>query len=249
MAKQTGLIKIEGTLDQLTFYKTADGDLVRMKGGVSGDRIANDPVFARTRENGAEFGMSATAGKLLRDTIRTMLLNGADPKVTSRLTKVMSEIKNYDNTSVRGERNVAVGIAFVNAQSLLLGFNFNERAILGSVLFKPYTVNITTGVVAIPGIVPINDLSFPDGATHVSFLSAFASVDFATGDSQVFYSPESNLAIDGTSSNITLTPSGTPTITGTNFFILQIKFFQEVNGVQYSLKNGAYNPLAIIALV
>ena len=52
MAKLSGILKIEGTLENLTFYKTQDGHLVKTKGGVSADRIANDPTFQRTRENG-----------------------------------------------------------------------------------------------------------------------------------------------------------------------------------------------------
>ncbi len=66
MAKSSGILKIEGTLENLTFYKSADGHMVRTKGGVSRNRILNDPAFVRTRENGVEFGHSAQAGKLLR---------------------------------------------------------------------------------------------------------------------------------------------------------------------------------------
>jgi hypothetical protein len=55
MAKLKGILKIEGTLQDMTFYKTQDGHLVKTKSGVSADRIANDPAFARTRENGTEF--------------------------------------------------------------------------------------------------------------------------------------------------------------------------------------------------
>jgi hypothetical protein len=51
MAKSKGLLKIEGTLDGMTFYKSQDGYLVRTKGGVFAKRIANDAAFARTREN------------------------------------------------------------------------------------------------------------------------------------------------------------------------------------------------------
>ena len=52
MAKQKGIIKLEGTIGDITFYKsTQDGHLAREKGGVSADRIANDPNFQRTREN------------------------------------------------------------------------------------------------------------------------------------------------------------------------------------------------------
>jgi hypothetical protein len=34
MAKQRGLFKAEGTLDEVTFYKSRDGFMIRQKGGV-----------------------------------------------------------------------------------------------------------------------------------------------------------------------------------------------------------------------
>jgi hypothetical protein len=40
MPKNTGILRIEGTLQDMTFYKTQDGHLVKTKSGVSGDRIA-----------------------------------------------------------------------------------------------------------------------------------------------------------------------------------------------------------------
>ena len=83
MAKQKGILKIEGTIGGMTFYKSQDGHLVREKGGVSGERIANDPAFVRTRENGEEFGAAGTAGKLMRDTLRSLMMNAADGRVTS----------------------------------------------------------------------------------------------------------------------------------------------------------------------
>ena len=45
MARQNGLIKIKGTLDNVTFYKSIDGDMARMKTSVDAARIANDPAF------------------------------------------------------------------------------------------------------------------------------------------------------------------------------------------------------------
>ena len=33
---------------------------------------------------------------------------------------------------------------------------------------------------------------------------------------------------------------------GTKFYLILVEFFQEVNGVQYSLKNGSYNVLNIV---
>ena len=246
MAKLKGILKIEGTLDELTFYKTQDSHLVKTKGGVSAERIANDPNFQRTRENGAEFGSSATAGKLLRNAVRNLMMNAADSRVTSRLTQIMTMIKNYDTTSARGERTVAIGIADPAALALLKDFDFNDNAALGGVLFAPFTVTGATGAINLPAFVPINDIAYPSGSTHISLKSAYAVVDFTNGTSAIEYSPVTNLPIDGTNTPVNLIPAGVPAGAGTKFYLMLIEFFQEVNGVQYSLKNGAYNVLNIV---
>jgi hypothetical protein len=104
MAKQTGIIKLKGKIGDLSFYKSKDGHLAREKGGVEADRIKNDPAFVRTRENGVEFGSSATAGKFSRDSLRPIALSASDNRVVARMTKLMTQIKNLDTTSVRGLR-------------------------------------------------------------------------------------------------------------------------------------------------
>lgn len=249
MARQNGLIKIKGTLDNVSFYKTKDGDLARMKTTVDGKRIANDPAFVRTRENGAEFGSSAKAGKLTRDNLRPISMNATDGRVVARMTKIMTDIKNLDTTSVRGQRNVGVAMATAQAKALLKGFEFNNDAMLSSMLFKPWAVNTSTGVISITGLVPTLDIIFPEGATHVSFSGAYANINYATGVADVKLTNVQNLPISGTSSVITLTPTAVPTGTGAKLFLLKIEFFQLVNAVQYSLKNGAYNALKIIDVI
>lgn len=248
MARQKGIIKLTGKVGDLSFYKSKDGFLAREKGGVEGERIKNDPAFVRTRENGAEFGSSASSGKLLRDSVRTMMQNASDGRVTARLTKVMTQIKNMDPTSARGERTVGVGIATPTAKALLKGFNFNNRAVLGSVLFKSYSVNTGTGVIDLTGFVPINDLNVPPGATHVTLRGAWTKVDFSGSVSSVEETNSQNLPIDGTVTTVTLTPTAVPSGTGTDLYLLMLEFFQEVNGIQYTLKNGAFNVLSIVEI-
>lgn len=248
MARQKGIIKLTGKVGDLSFYKSKDGFLAREKGGVEGERIKNDPAFVRTRENGAEFGSSASSGKLLRDSVRTMMQNASDGRVTARLTKVMTQIKNMDPTSARGERTVGVGIATPAAKALLKGFNFNNRAVLGSVLFKSYSVNTGTGVIDLTGFVPINDLNVPPGATHVTLRGAWTKVDFSGSVSSVEETNSQNLPIDGTATTVTLTPTAVPSGTGTDLYLLMLEFFQEVNGIQYTLKNGAFNVLSIVEI-
>ena len=249
MARQSGLIKIKGTLDNVNFYKTKDGDLARMKTSVDATRIANDPAFARTRENGAEFGNSARSGKLTRDNLRPISLNATDGRVVARLTKLMTQIKNLDTTSARGQRNVGVAMATAQAKALLKGFEFNRDALLSSLLFKPWALNTTTGVITIAALAPALDIIYPEGATHVSLTGAYANINYATGVADVKLTNVQNLPISATSSAITLTPTAVPAGTGAKLFLLKIEFFQLVNNVQYSLKNGAYNALRIIEVI
>jgi len=175
-----------------------------------------------------------------------MVLNAKDRYMTSRLTKKMSSIKNLDSTSIRGKRNVGVRIATAEGKTLLKGFDFNKEAILSSILFNPYSLDGVTGVITLNGFKPKQDLEAPSGATHVTLRGAWAKIDFATNSTEVFQTNEENVALDNASSDVTMTPSGTPVGTGTDIFLLQLEFFQEVNGVQYTLKNGAYNSMSII---
>lgn len=246
MARQKGIIKLKGKIGDLSFYKTQDGHLAREKGGVDAERIQNDPAFVRTRENGAEFGSSAVAGKNLRVALFAMLQTASDNRVVSRLTKVMTDIKNLDATSARGDRNVGVAIVLPAAKALLKNFNFNKKAILGSILFKPYSVNTLTGVITINGLEPVNHINFPAGATHVTLKGAWLKLDFATGLYDLQASNVVNLPINAVATNVVLTPAGVPAGAGTDIFLLQIEFFQEVNLIQYSLKDGAHNSLTVV---
>jgi len=49
MATQKGILKIEGTMGGMTFYKKDGQYLVKEKSSISADKIASDPAFARTR--------------------------------------------------------------------------------------------------------------------------------------------------------------------------------------------------------
>ena len=122
MARQRSIIKLDGTIGGITFYKSKDGYLAREKGGIPAERIANDPAFQRTRENGAEFGRAGKAGKVLRNSIRQLLQNVNDSRMVSRLTKEMVKVIQMDATNSRGQRNVIDGEA-----ELLIGFDFNAN--------------------------------------------------------------------------------------------------------------------------
>ena len=249
MAQQKSIFKLKGTIGGVSFYKSKDGYLAREKGGVDASRIANDPGFARTRENGTEFAHSATAGKLLRDAVRVLGKDASDGRISSRLTQVMTQIKNLDSVNARGERSVAEGINTDEGKAILRGFNFNINAELGSVLSNPYQVNADTGEITIPALTPNQDVNIPDGATHIIFKSGFASVNFATGESDFTVSEPIRLATDVTAQSLSLKPANVPAVEGTHFILLAIDFVQSVNNTDYSLNNNAFNVLTIVEVV
>jgi len=246
MAQQKGIIPLKGTLGNITFYKSKDGFMAREKGGLDATRIANDPAFQRTRENGAEFGRAGKAGKYLRTALRSLLQNVSDSRMIARLTKEMMRVIKADEINPRGFRNVIDGEA-----EFLKGFEFNVNSKLGTTLFAPFigTVNRVTGElsIGIPSFVPINMIAAPSGTTHFKIVSAGAEIDFESGN----YTADSK-----TSALIPWDASGTAVISLVNnvsanstkplFLILGIEFYQEVNGSMYSLKNGAFNALALV---
>lgn len=246
MAQQKGIVKIKGTVGDLTFYKSKDGFLVREKSDLDGDRIASDPAFARTRENNKEFAASASASKMLRRSINPLMKNASDGRVSSRLNKLMSVIKNMDTTSVRGSRNVPVSIAAATSKAQLNGFNFNKDAPLDAVLKQAFTVNTATGLISIANLTPANDLEIPEGASHVNLTGAWVKLDFGTGIYDLQMSPLLTLPINNVANPVALTPAAVPAGTGTDIFLLLVEFSQLVNLIQYPLNNGKNNALSIV---
>ena len=246
MAKQKGIIKLRGTVGDITFYKTKDGHLAREKGGVDGNRIANDPAFKRTRENGAEFGRAGKSGKVLRAAFRGILLNSADARMTSRLTQLMMKVIQADATSVRGERNVIDGEA-----ELLQGFEFNNRAALAGVLFAPFVTTIDRVMgelrVDIASFIPSNMVMAPGGNTHYKIISAGAEIDF-TNEMFVVATSESAHLPWSMVASVALNQINTIGANSAHplFLVLGIEFYQEVNGVMYPLNNGAFNGFSIV---
>jgi len=249
MARQKGIIKLQGQMGGVSFYKSQqDGFLAREKGGVDATRIQNDPSFQRTRENGAEFGRAGAAGKLLRTSLRGLLLSIADSRMTSRLTAEMVKVIQADVTNTRGQRNIIDGEA-----ELLEGFEFNDNAKFYSTFFAPFTPSIdrTAGTlkVDVPAYIPGNMIAAPQGATHYKITVAGVEIDFEggtyvmnmTSTPEIVLGPQNEAAV-------ALSNAMTAASTHPLFIAFGIEFFQQVNGAFYPLKNGFYNALALVKI-
>jgi hypothetical protein len=246
MAKLKGPLKIQGTLGDITFAKTTDGYIAKEKTSLDGKRIATDPSFQRTRENGAEFTRAGKAGKLLRNAVHGLLQNAKDNRVASRLTKEMMKVIKADASSPRGLRNVIDGEA-----EMLEGFEFNVKAKLGATLYVPYTTVIdrVTGTltVSIPSFVPADKIIAPAGTTHFRIVSTGAEVDFEK-ENFITDSKDSGVIAWDSMATAVINLANAVSVNSTHplFLVMGIQFYQQVAGINNPLKNGAFNALSVV---
>ncbi|GAA3940975.1 hypothetical protein GO495_09480 [Chitinophaga oryziterrae] len=246
MPKQLSTGKIKGTIGDLTFYKSQDGLMVKQKSEVSADRIATDPAYARTRENGREFGRAGKTGKVIRAAFSSLLSQVADNRVVSRLLQAIMVAQKSDTTSVRGERSIITGDA-----TLLERFDFNIKSPLGAVLLAQFSaaVNRVTGAmtITIPAFVPVKTIKAPDGATHFKVLGAAAAIDFVDETFVTASSASASIAYGlQEEGEVTLTQNLPANSEDHLFLVLGIEFYQQFNGSLYPLNSGNFNALTIV---
>lgn len=246
MAKQSGLVQFEGSIGNITFFKTNDGFKARQKGGVNMARMMKDPAFIRTRENWAEFGRAGKAGKVLRTAFTRLIKQASDKQVVRRLTREMVKVVKADAVNIRGARNVIDG-----ETELLKGFEFNQHSPLSTALkfTAVSTIDRATGAlqVDIPVFVPGEDIVCPEGTTHFVISIAGAEVDFENGTFVSTMADSGILAVNNTAvPAIQLRTSVTAASTHPLFLALGIAFFQDVNGAPYPLNNGAFNAFQLV---
>ena len=245
MAKQTSIITLNGNVGGLSFYKTKDGHMAREKGGVSKDRIMNDPKYARTRENLKEFTENIRTVKLVQDTIRPAIIRIADPQLYQRLVRQMMKVLRTDPVNGRGLRIVAEG-----DWNLLKGFELNGNAILSGTLRTEFTVTDTTTdwTCSVPSFLPADYLVIPQGATHFRLMAAGASFDLTTGTKNFILEAGTDNPIEQVTAPITFTIPKAGLPEANKLFIFGIEFLQIVNGQQYAMNNGAHNAAAFITV-
>lgn len=251
MARLKSLLKVEGTIDDLSFYQSKNGHLVRKKGGVKSSQILNDPKYVRTRENMQEFGQLAQAGKIFRDALRTFSFGSTDSRLPGRLSKRLNVIKLYDLVNQRGQRTIAQALHSDEAVKQFLGFTLNERAILSQIFRGIYSLDLDNSKMSFQAMQTEIAISAPQGATQAGFQFMWTQIDFETGISVNGLSNEHIISLDKSKSAPAFELTA-PAITegkGVLLIVFKLNFYQTVNGQLYPLNSGASNPVEIISAV
>lgn len=265
MARNNSFIRLEGTLDGLTFYRKNGENFVKTKSKVSKNRIMNDPAYKRTRENMQEFGGAARCSKAFRESFASIARLVSDSYLSSRVTgKMRSIIPN--GAGLRGERTINV----VDNIEPFLGFNFNLSKPFDSQINAPsngpeINANRDTVTWSIPDFNTDTYVRTPEGATHfklalaagyvsnfewVPALQAYEPIeDTPNGVGSVTYSnPIALGAMVGGSTDLTvdLTAYAPIPVTTALYVGTAIVFFQMVNGELYELAQGHSMKIAAV---
>lgn len=265
MSKQKSLIRLEGTLGGIAFYKSGGEDLARMANGPSKSKIEHDPAFVRTRENNREFGGAAVAGKAFRSVFAEAVRGAGDRYLTARLTQLFKRICLL-GAGARGQRSITPSAH----HELLEGLEFNRHQPLTSIFNAPFTVTASAArneaSIAIADTAPALYMAPPAGASHYRLTLVMGSLaDFVYDDSTRSYVPfdasQSGLSASAVSAllplqtagpnpvDLTVAFAGAPTLTADVSVIvcLGIAFYQEVNGTPYPLAQG--NAMQVVAVI
>jgi hypothetical protein len=247
MARQRGILTLEGQIGKFSFYKSKkDGYLAREKSGVDAQRVRTDPRFERTRENAAEFGRAGSAAKVLRKSIVEWAKNMADPTMYCRLVALMMRVIRADTTNTRGKRKFIDGDG-----ALLKGFDFNENGKLHSTFLSPFTPVIDrasgTFSVEIGPFVPKTSINTPPTATHAKLMMVALEIDFESNTFIAAKVETPDIVIGPqTEAAVKLTASVSANSVLPLLIVLGVKFSQQVNDESYALMNGNFNALAIV---
>ena len=135
MAFQAGDIKISGTFDDLSFYHSVFGWLVRRKGGPDRRQFKTSPAFARSRENSAEFTTCARVAAAVRRLVLACT-HQKDQTLYHRLIKLMRLLANDDRSSLRGMRDPQKGMQAMQGQARLKEFKISGDLCLYDILLE-----------------------------------------------------------------------------------------------------------------
>lgn len=255
MPKQSSLIKLEGKMDGISFYKRKGSFYARKASGPSKQRILTDPKFKRTRENLTEFQALGQASRVFKRALRPVS-NFTDGEMRNRMMRVFRRI-NKLSEGPRGQRPVH----FSQNRDVLKGLQLHSTNIFEDVCEARITVSHnadrTGGTVTIPSLQIGEMIKAPANATHFRMVQLISTIpDIVYDEVSSKYKPSDaffeNFAEIGFSEYVALRTAEPVTITLETLFAnvpplpehvsvlrgVGILFYELVGDIQYPLTDG-----------
>lgn len=256
MAKQVSNIKVQGTVDGITYYQRNGKNFARVHNGPSKSLMATHPNFESLRNNMKEFGGSMRPVSGFRAGFEKVGGTMFDKSISKRLSKIFRTMINR-HPGARGKRPVEI----IPNKDLLEGFELSDNLWLSDV-FKGvgnFSINAARNEVTltIDPFIPVHEIKRPSFATHfeiVNHISILSNYEFdeeekgympidnvnnskyATVSSAVL--PLSEASVDNLTIMATLTNLESLDPTSAVIASLGIRFFEERGGNRYPLGTG-----------
>ena len=165
MATYEGIVKIKGAVGDLVFYTLNGKNVVRKKSGFNKNSFDKNPNYEKVRQNSSEFGHCSKIGKLIRTHLAEFINNCGDKLLYQKFAKIMTEIKDLDTVSGRGQRSIKNGITTEKGKSILRKFQFGEIP------------NINAVATVVPGLFGTS-LQFSKAINNVEIFFVIMKIDY-----------------------------------------------------------------------
>lgn len=249
MAKVIAPFQIKGTIDELNFVVTADGkNYVRLKNtsGITSDEFKNNVKYDHIRNHGIEFGQCAKKSKVFRQLATQFNDLAKDGSFAGRVNKILLEILQEDESQPQGKRSLVNALnSNANVEEILLNFESNKLRPLSKVLKTKFEWNSNESKLSVSEFNPLQDLDWPEEATHVHIAIATSNWDYENDLFQTNYSDEIILHKLSSTFNLMLQ---TPSLLNNN---LQITFlfigFAKQERRKYKMLHRKFNTACIIS--
>ena len=246
MGKLKGIIQLTGKFDGLSFYEMNGKIVVRKTGGFDGEKIKNNANYTRVRENSSEFAHCAKVGKYFRSAFSSCLMPLRIPYVHNHIVSLFQGILKLDGIQKRGNRTVRNGMLTTEGKKALLAFEFDKTQKFSRYFPFKMEVDFTAGSLKVLDFCA-STLIAPKGADQVQLQLHVAKLDFEHFTTPITQTSSMTLINLNDATTYDLVLSYTPTLEDSNIpiAVLEVVFFQEVNGSFIPLKGGGIKIVGI----
>jgi len=237
MAKQTGTIKLKGTIGDINYYESKNGGhLARAAGGGFQKGSKHKESMVRAMENASEFGRCSKTKKVFRISLAPFLCVRKDGELHGRMMQLFTKLKDVDSVNKRGERRVGRGMETSKGRQLLKDFAFTPSCTITEVLAASLNFDFDSRTLSVTNF-DIKNVGFPVGATHMALTLGLLHFDFDTLDYRLKNSVP--LYMDkGYGATSFEMNTDLPEVDGTAVAVLGVKFYQKVESTYYLFKSA-----------
>ncbi len=226
MAKQKGLVTLNGTIGDQNFYTRVGVPLVRAAGGgFTREQILHAPGMAKVRGNMSEFGWCSTTNKVFRQALMPFTVYHNDTTLHNRLMQSLQKIKTLDTISERGKRCVAIGLKDAEGKRLMKGFAFSPKRNALQLLNAAGQFDVATLTYSVTSFSAAR-AKFPGKGSHAEVLLGVLRFDFDTLAYSLALSEPLHIGRDAVPSTFSLTAPAPTEGPGIRIAFLCVRFYE-----------------------